>query len=292
MRNRVVDHPAVDDGHQLIAIGRGQQAIEGDSPPGLVEHAAQQLEVRLRTDRMRKGRNELRVQAQMSRIDGLAQLAGDVDIREPSYEARIIALIGLDPVAAPVLRGLAGGLGRGQRMHQLAVAGSKRRHTYTDRSMQARIAVHRAELFDALAQRLGKLLCGFQRHRQQHGEAVARDTGCKCVGGQSRTDELAQLGQHSISHVHAEAVVDHVELIGVYIDGSPLHRLAGIRGDDTHPLFEGGSGVQPAQSSVRQQRFAILVERRHRPVESFNRSARHEVAPQTLQRGTQQRQGE
>jgi hypothetical protein len=54
-----VDHPAVDLGHQLVAIRRGQEAVRANGVAVLVQHSQQQLEVRPRTVRAREWKNQL-----------------------------------------------------------------------------------------------------------------------------------------------------------------------------------------------------------------------------------------
>ena len=84
----------------------------------------------------------------------------------------IVRLIGLDAIAPAILGGLAGGLGRSQRMHQLARLRVEQRHTDADGHVHARLAVHRAELLHAFAQGLRKLRGILERR-----SAAARRTG-------------------------------------------------------------------------------------------------------------------
>src|SRR5579864_544767 len=99
-----------------------------------------------------EGQNQLRVQLQAARVDGGAELARNVDISETPHEAHVVALIGFDTVAAPILSRLAGGLSGSQRVHQLTRRGIEGRYADAHRNVHARLTVGSSQLLDALAQ--------------------------------------------------------------------------------------------------------------------------------------------
>src|SRR6185437_10788185 len=128
-----------------------------------------------RTHGLGERRDELRIQAQVARIDGLAQLAGDVDIGEAPHEAGVVALIDLDAVAPAILGRLARGLRGCKRVHELAAARIDGGYADADGDMHPSIgagAGKRGELLDTFAQAFGKLLRPVERHWHQRGETI------------------------------------------------------------------------------------------------------------------------
>ena len=56
-----------------------------------------------------------------------------------------------------------------------------------------------------------------QLGRQQNREPVARNARRERTGRQSQPDQLTELPQHRVTHVHAETVIDDVQLVGIDI---------------------------------------------------------------------------
>ena len=136
----VIDHPAVDHRHHLVARRGGQEAVGTDELAVLVRHAQQQLVVRARTLGGGKRQDQLRVQVQPALVDGAAQLLGDTDVGEAAHDADVGLLVDLDAIAAAVLGGLAGGLGGDQHVREFLRAGIQQRHADADRDRRARLA--------------------------------------------------------------------------------------------------------------------------------------------------------
>ena len=107
--DRLVEHPTIDGGHELVALRGRHETIRPDGVAVVVDHPDQQLVVRARALRAGERQDELRVEPEAARVDRFAQLARDVDIGEAAHEARIVRVINLDAVAATIFRGFAGG---------------------------------------------------------------------------------------------------------------------------------------------------------------------------------------
>ncbi len=245
--------------------------------------------MRSRVGGSRKRRDELGIQAQMPCVDRFAQLAGDVDIRKAPDQARVVALVDLDAVATAILGGFAGSFRGRKRVHQLAGTRIHRSQPDADGEVQPRLAVGGSQQLDALTQALRELLRVIQRHRHQNREAVPRDAPREGLRGQPGANELAQLRQHRIAHMHAEAVVDHMQLIGVDVERGPLFGLRRVRHGGAHALLEFRPCVQPGGGAVGHD--AVPIERLHFELEILDRGVREQVAPQALQRGPQERVG-
>src|ERR1051325_3136046 len=107
--------------------------------------------------------------------------------------------------------------------------------------------MHGAELIGTQAQRFGEVFRVIELCRQQHSEAIS---GYACAEGAARqtlTYELAELSQHGVAHVHAQVIVDYVQLVDVDVECGPMPRTAFVDDDATHALFEGGAHVQTTQ---------------------------------------------
>ncbi len=194
--DRTLDDPTIDDRHQLVAVRRGQQPIEIHDATVFVEHPQQQLEMRACTHGARKRGDQLRIQTQMSGVDRIAQLSGNVDVGKPAHQADVVALINLDAISASILGCLAGAFGSGQRVHQLGTVRVNGRYTDADREVQPRFAMCRRQLHDPFAQCFGKGLRVIQVHRHEDREPVSGDPRRERFRRQTRTDELTHLRQH------------------------------------------------------------------------------------------------
>ena len=108
-----------------------------------------------------------------------------------------------------------------------------------------------AELLGALAQRFGEAGRIVQPDRQQHREAIAGDARRDRARGQALADQLAQLRDDLVAHVHAVVVVDHVHAIDVDRQRAPPALRAAGRGcrRAVHALLE-GRAVQQAGECV------------------------------------------
>src|SRR5258707_10431930 len=107
-------------------------------------------------------------------------------------------------------------------MHQLARRRIQQCDPDTARNMQAGLAVGRSQLLDPLAQRLREFLGVIELSWQQYREPVARNAGSKGTRRQPVPDQLAQLPQYRVTHMHAETVIDDMQLVCIDIEGAPV----------------------------------------------------------------------
>src|SRR5262249_505152 len=63
-------------------------------------------------------------------------------------------------------------------------------------------------------------------------------------------DQLSQLSQDRITHVHSKAVIDDVQLIGIYIECGPMSGTLGVSDNRAHALFKRRSRIEPAQRVI------------------------------------------
>src|SRR6185295_4833138 len=93
--------------------------------------------------------------------------------------------------------------------------GVERRHANAQRHVHARFTVRGAQLFRPFAQRLRELGRILEARVQQNGETVAGDARREGAGRQAAAQQLAELRNDSVADVHAEVVVDDVQLVRV-----------------------------------------------------------------------------
>ena len=117
-------------------------------------------------------------------------------------------------------------------------------------NVQPRFTVGRTELLDTFTQRFRELRGIVQLGRQQHREPVAGNARCERTGRQSTPDQLAELPQHRVAHVHAEVVVDDVQLVGIDVQRGPVLGALCVDDDRAHALFERRPCVQTAERVV------------------------------------------
>src|SRR3569833_403366 len=60
-------------------------------------------------------------------------------------------------------------------------------------------------------------------------------------------NQLTELAQDRVAYMHAEAVVDDVQLVCVYIQGGPMLRALWISNNCPHTLFKRGTRVQTTE---------------------------------------------
>ncbi len=150
--DRLGQDPTVDGRHELVTLRGRHESIRADGLALVIDHPDQQFVMRPGALRAGEWQYELRVEPEAARVDGIAQLACDVDISEPPHQARIVGMVDLDAVAASIFSGLARRFGGRERMHELAGTRVQQCHANTDRDVEPRVAVHGAEHFDTLAQ--------------------------------------------------------------------------------------------------------------------------------------------
>ena len=171
----MVDDPAVDERHHLVARRRRQEAVRPHGASALVGHAQQQLIVRPGGVGCGEGQDELRVKVQTPLVDRLAQLPRDANVRKAAHDADVALLVHLDAVTAAVLGGLAGGLGRRQHVRQLVRGAIEQGDADADRDGQGYPDIGHGEPLGARAQRLRETLGVIHLRGQQHHEAIAGD---------------------------------------------------------------------------------------------------------------------
>ena len=150
-----------------------------------------------------------------------AHVGGDVDVGEAANDADVVFLEGLEAIAAAVLGRLAGGLGFGERAAEIAVAAAERRDAEADRQPEARVDADGVQARDAFAQAFAEHrgLVDFRGH--DHREAIAGDARRHRIRRQVLAQQVADLRDGLVAHVHAEVFVDDVQLVDVDVQQAP-----------------------------------------------------------------------
>ena len=86
------DHPAVDGRHHLVAQRGRQEAIRPDRVAFRIEHAQQQLVVRLRVPVVDERQDHLRFEPQAILRERGAHVGGHVDVGETANDADVVFL--------------------------------------------------------------------------------------------------------------------------------------------------------------------------------------------------------
>src|SRR5690242_6988807 len=111
-----------------------------------------------------------------------------------------------------------------------------------DRDRHAMLAVMTAELLRGFAQRFTKLSRIVEARRQQRRESIAGNARGKRARSEPAPNELAELPDHRVAHVHAEAVVHDVKLVCIDIESAPGSALLLSGEDSACAMLERGPG--------------------------------------------------
>ena len=178
-------------------------------------------------------------------------VGGDVDVGEAANDADVVFLEGLEAIAATVLGRLAGGLRFGERTAEIDFAAAERRDAEADRQPETRVDTDGVQARDALAQ-------SFAEHRRlvdlrghDHREAVAGNARGHGIRRQMLAQQVADLRDGLVAHVHAEVFVDDVQFVDVDVQQAPA--LTARLAFDEHELdalFERGARQQPRERVV------------------------------------------
>ena len=106
------------------------------------------------------------------------------------------------------------------------------------------VSAQRAELFRAFAQRFGELRGILELGRQQHGEAIARDARREGAARQPPAQQLADLADDAVADVHAEVVIDDMQLVGIDVERAPGNLAIGLVDHRPHAMLEGLARVK------------------------------------------------
>ncbi len=186
-----------------------------------------------------------------SSASSASQRADQRHVGVAAHDALVALLVDLDAVAAAVLGGLAGDLGRGERVRKRMLALGHARNAEARRHVDRVPARHEIESFEPVTKVLSDALRDVERGvADEQREAVARDARGEHPRRQRAADGVRDAHDHLVAHVHAEVLVQHVQAIDVDVDDAvvALQRLG--RQQVLRALLERGTRQQPGRRVI------------------------------------------
>ncbi|MNG07333.1 hypothetical protein D3C84_906280 [compost metagenome] len=116
----VAQHPAIDQGHQAIALGGRHEAAGADELAVLVLQAQENFQVHA-LPLVAQGDDLLRVEAEAVLLQGRVDALHPAHLAHPQGQLGVVRLVGVHPVAAFFLGRVAGHVGGAQQRLQAAL---------------------------------------------------------------------------------------------------------------------------------------------------------------------------
>ena len=218
-----VDHPAVDRGDQVIALGGRDEGGRGGDAAVLVDHADEDLAQRrlgaVAVERM----DALPVEAEAVLGERLVDAVDPLHLAVALGEGGVVRLVLVHPVAAALLGDVAGGVGGGEHLGHVAAVGGDRHQADRDADLEDPLLPAEAVLADGGAQALAEL-AGVLRVASSSSTPNSSPPRRARVSV-LRTSDLQQrrhLLEHLVAGEVAAGVVDHLELVEVEVEEGVL----------------------------------------------------------------------
>src|SRR5258706_115888 len=222
--HRLIEHPAIEFGKQLVAGGGREKHVGGERGAVRTIHAQEQfvgggpLTVPERYDGLRE-------ECEASCAQCLDDPAKHTHVVESAHEALVGIGKQLYTIPSAVLCCLAGRLGRRESVVQGGALGHGD-HTDARRDLYAGAGFEGRSLLNALAELVGPGARLVERAvLEQCDKAVAGEPAHETLTGHAGAFPAARHAtQHLITAVEAKQIVDHVQLVEIAID-QPPHNL-------------------------------------------------------------------
>ena len=248
---RGANDPAIDRGHQVIALGGRNESDRRNQLVPLVDQANEQLVVQDLGARSMHRMHRLRIQAEPVLRERAMQPVYPFHFAAAQRDFAVFGPIDLHAIAPLVLREVARGIGGGQHgRERVRPFGEITRPMLTPIVNDA-VLPGEPKIDDRLAQRFGDAQRGRRRAmRQQHAELVSAEARQHVAFAQPRPQQGADLAQQFVTGGVPAGVVDDLELIEVEIQHRMLSFLRFPMLDDrAYPLLE-FAPVQEARQRI------------------------------------------
>src|SRR6185312_13097711 len=221
-----VDHPAVDGGDEVVALGGGDESAGARDAPLLVDHADEDLAQRRLAAVAAQGVDALPVEAEAMLGEGLVDAVDPLHLAVALGESAVVRLVLVHPVAAALLGDVAGGVGGGEHLGHVAALGSDGDEADGDADLEDPLLPAEAVLPHGAAQPLAELAGVLQAGVfEQDPELVAAQPGQGIALAHHGLQKRGDLLEHLVARQMAAGVVDHLELVEVEIEESVLALL-------------------------------------------------------------------
>ncbi len=249
---RLVDHPAVDAGHQVEALGGRDEGARRSHLAIRIVQSQQQLVVPVAVAAGADRDDLLRLQLEAVVLQGLAQPAGEEYVTVLALHFLMAELVHRNPVAPGMLGRVAGHVGLAHQFAGAARGGGKG----GDTDARAHVVeppfpgeAHRADLLDELARHLLRLRQ--VAIEQQQAELIAAQPRQGVGGAGAVGENPAQLAQQHVARRVPGGIVDHLEAVEVDEAQRMLGRpLLGVGQGALQLLLELGAVEQPGEGIV------------------------------------------
>ena len=282
---RVVDHPAVDGRHQVEALGGTDELAGSHEAAVLVDEPQQHLAQRLAIPTPLQRQQALEEEPEPALLAGRDEPGHPARLVAPPRDVLVVGAVQVDPPAATLLGGRAGGVGRLEDLVDRRIPLADGRHPDAGGRLEGAAEPAEAGLEKALEQLSGPLpgeLGG--AGIEQHCELVPAEA-TDGVGVTDRAlEDLGHLAQHVVAGGVATGVVDRPEAVDVEeadrgrrttcpyrLDGpsEPDLELASVdqSGEGVVPAVEGELVLRQAPGSPHLRLAQLALDRRPEPGE-------------------------
>lgn len=212
------DHPAVDGGHDAVALCRGYERGWRDDLALLVAQPQQHLEMQAALAIGLQRCNALCVQAKALLLQRRAYARDPFHLADVAGVFAVVAAVDIDAVAAALLGAVAGHVGHAQQvLGRLDLAADVDQSNAQSCAQHLLAPVH-VQGFGSLAQLFGNAQRGLGRTvLQKNAEFVAAQAGQGVCLTQVVQQQTADLAQHFIARRMAAGLVDELELVQIHV---------------------------------------------------------------------------
>ena len=233
MRQCIADHPAIDGGHQPVALGRRQEGAGQHHATVLVAQPQQQFDAGGGVAAIQR-HDLLVVQQQAVLLDGPAQPARPFHLAL-APRGLVVLAVHVHTVAAVLLGQVAGGVRPGQQVLQRGLLLVHHHHADAGADGVGAVLPDEHQRLDALAQAFGQRARALGIHVEGHqAEFVAAQARQHVATAQLLAHGQRQLRQQLVAGHVAGHVVDQLELVQV-----DVQQCAGIARHAALALAEG-----------------------------------------------------
>ena len=222
-----IEHPAVDDGHEVVVLRRRNEGGGRQHVAVVVEHSDQDFET-LRLGLIQR-HDPLHVQDAAVALEVLAQRRDDLQFAVPLERLTRLGVVDTDPVAAGGLGGIAGHVGLAQHRHDRLGGGGETGQADAGADVVAPPTPQKWRDHQMPQPGFGPLPGGVERPRQHDAELVAAKTRQTGLGRKMLPQLSGHPAQQGVAGIVTRRVIDDLEPIEVEVQQGMRPGAAGTQ---------------------------------------------------------------